>query len=492
MLNGSALVNMGNKVLIIEDAKSLSSAIQAELREKYEIQSDIAYDLKQAKQLLSKNPDQYFLATVDLQLPDSEQGAAVTLTNSFNLPSIIFTGQSDTRLKDEFIHDQLIDYVFKTASSGVHYVGWLIHRVLSNSQLKVLVVDDSPSARQVLCALLKNQGFQVIEAIDATTGMEQLAQSPDIIILDEYLPGRLGHDLCKDIRASDANPLVQIIGVSSKGDSDTASYFLKCGADDFIMRPFNSEEFTNRINHRADYIEQVRGYQRVNEEKNRILGMAAHDLRNPLNFIQHACKRIEKFTYDNEQIEPIINMLKRSTDGMQSLLEDLLDISAIEMGMLQLHRMTFNLSDYVKDRIDLFEEQAQNKNLSIQTNLPKTSMIEADPSRIGQVIDNLLSNAIKYSHENNVIKINIEKQSESVRISFIDAGDGVPEQEQKNLFKPFQSLSNQTTAGESSHGLGLAICLRIINAHLGVLAYEDAKNADGEVIGSHFYFELPK
>lgn len=478
---------MGNKVLIIEDAKSLSGAIQTELRVKYEIQSDIAHDLAEAEALLESQADQYFVATVDLQLPDSAQGAAVNLTNSYQLPSIIFTGQADSRLKEEFVHNQLIDYVFKTASTGVQYVGWLIHRVLSNGQLKVLVVDDSQSARQVLCAILRIQGFQVIKAIDADSCMKQLSHEPDLIILDEYLPGKLGHEVCKDIRASESNPLTQIIGVSSKGDDDTASFFLKCGANDFIMRPFNPEEFTHRINHRADYIEQVQGYQRVNEEKNRILGMAAHDLRNPLNFIQHACKRIEKFAPDNPKIEPIINMLQRSTDGMQSLLEDLLDISAIEMGMLQLHKMTFNLSDYVKDRIEIFEEDISNKNLTIITDIPDTTMIEADPSRIGQVIDNLLSNAIKYSHEKNDIKIQIKKQSNMIRVSFFDSGDGVPEKEQKNLFKPFQSLSNKTTAGESSHGLGLAICLRIINAHLGIINYED-----GEEKGSHFYFDLPK
>ena len=482
---------MGNKVLIIEDAKSLSGAIQAELRVKYEIQSDIAYDLAEAQALLDKQAEHYFLATVDLQLPGSEQGAAVKLTNSHNLPSIIFTGQSDTRLKSEFVHDQLIDYVFKTASSGVHYVGWLIHRVLSNNQLKVLVVDDSQSARKVICAILEVQGFQVIEAIDGESCMAQLKHEPDIIILDEYLPGRLGHDVCKDIRANNANPLIQIIGVSSKGDDDTASFFLKCGANDFIMRPFNPEEFTNRINHRADYIEQVQGYQRVNEEKNRILGMAAHDLRNPLNFIQHACKRIEKFAPEDPNIEPILNMLQRSTEGMQSLLEDLLDISAIEMGMLQLHKMTFNLSDYVQDRIEILKEEAENKQLTIITDIPATTMIEADPSRIGQVIDNLLSNAIKYSHENNDISIRIEKKSEMIRVSFIDSGDGVPAHEQKDLFKPFQSLSNKTTGGESSHGLGLAICLRIINAHLGNLKYEDVVS-NSKIIGSHFYFDLPK
>jgi two-component system sensor histidine kinase/response regulator len=478
---------IGNKVLIIEDAKSLSQAIQTQLRSQYEIQSDIAYNLAEAKHLLEVQGEQYFICTVDLQLPDCEPGDAVALTNSYNLPSIIFTGQTDTKFKDQFQHNFLVDYVFKTASTGVQYVGWLIHRVLVNSQLKVLVVDDSISARKTLCTILKTQGFNVLEAIDSTSCMEIMHQEPDIIILDEFLPSVLGHDLCKIIRAKYPDPLIQIIGVSSKGDKDTASIFLKCGANDFIMRPFNPEEFSNRINHRADYIEQVQGFQRANEEKNRILGMAAHDLRNPLNFIQHACKRIKKFTVNNTQVEPIIKMLQRSTDSMQLLLEDLLDISAIEMGMLQLHKVTYNLSDYVNDRVEMFTEQANKKSLKIICKMSETTMVEADPSRINQVLDNLISNAIKYSEENNEITIALIKNSDNIRFSITNIGPGIPQEEQKKLFKPFQYLSNKTTAGESSHGLGLSICLRIINGHDGSLHYEDSKPK-----GSHFYFDLPK
>jgi DNA-binding response OmpR family regulator len=258
---------MGNKVLIIEDAKSLSKAIQEELRQNYEIQSDIAETLADAKTLLSQNPDDYFIATVDLQLPDCQPGEAATLTNQHHLPTIIFTGQKQTNLREQFSSHNLVDYVFKSASSGVHYVGWLIHRVLMNRNLKVLVVDDSPSARATLVALLEMQGFQVEDADNGAGCLEKMENQPDLIVLDEYLPDCLGHELCRDIRNKDTNPLLQIIGVSSKWDKDTASIFLKCGGNDFIARPFNPEEFTNRINHRADYLDQVHAHRRASEEK---------------------------------------------------------------------------------------------------------------------------------------------------------------------------------------------------------------------------------
>ena len=480
-------VFMGNKVLIIEDARSLSSAIQEELRQKYEIQSDIAASLAEAKALLERQRDQYFVATVDLQLPDCERGQAAELTDHHSLPTIIFTGQNETNLRNQFSHLDLVDYVFKSASQGVHYVGWLIQRILLNRSLKVLVIEDSRSARAALIALLKTQGFQTLEAESGSVGLGLLNEHPDIIVLDEYLPDCQGHELCRDIRAREHNPLLQIIGVSSKGDKDTASIFLKCGGDDFIMRPFNAEEFTNRINHRADYVDQVKAHQKAAEEKNRFLGMAAHDLRNPVSFIQQACKRLERLDSENEQLTSIIDMLMKNSRNMQVLLDDLLDISAIEMGKLQLHKLPINLSDVVEERTHAFEEMATKKNISFDLQLPSSAMVEADPARISQVIDNLISNGIKYSPTPSVITISIEKLDKAMRFNIIDQGPGIAKEDQINLFKTFQRLGNQTTGGESSHGLGLAICLRIVNAHNGEIHYSDQENK-----GSHFYFDLPR
>jgi len=478
---------MGNKVLIIEDAKSLACAIQEELKQKYEIHSDIASSLAEAKELIASNQDEYFIATVDLQLPDCEPGAAAELTNQAHIPSVIFTGQNDIHLRDQYSGLELVDYVFKSASTGVHYVGWLINRVMVNQSLKVLVVDDSPSARLSLVGLLETQGFDVIDAADGTSGLELLSENPDIILLDEFLPDYRGHDLCREIRSKSQNPLLQIIGVSSKGDQDTASVFLKCGADEFIARPFNPEEFTNRVNHRADYLDQVKAHKRASEEKNRFLGMAAHDLRNPLSFIQQACKRLEKIEAGNEQVKTIVEMLMKNTQSMQVLLDDLLDISAIEMGRLQLHALPINLTDIAQERAMAFEDNAAKKNIQIKLETPTSTMVEADPSRITQVIDNLISNAIKYSPESSIITVSTEKLERVIRFNIIDQGPGVNQEDQEHLFKTFQRLGHETTGGESSHGLGLAICLRIVNAHNGTIRYQDA---DGG--GSHFYFDLPR
>lgn len=478
---------MRDKVLIIEDAMSLSGAIKQQLQDQYRIESDIAATIEQATQLLTDKGDEYFIATVDLQLPDCDTGAAITLVNQHNIPSIVFTGQYDVSLREKFSTHDLVDYVFKAGPSSIYYVCWLIRRILLNHHMTILVVDDSRSAMATISRLLANQGFKVLQAYTGEECMREMENKPDLIILDQFLPDATGHDLCRKIRNQYPDPTIQVIGVSSKGDKDTAAFFLKNGGNDFLIRPFNPEEFCNRINHRADYVDQIRELKYINEEKNNFLGMAAHDLRNPLSIIQQASKHLQRVDITDEKKKSLTEMIQKSANSMQQLLNDLLDISAIENSNLKMHKLTINLSEIVKERIEYFKPKAQVKNIEIEAMLPDSTMLELDPTRITQVIDNLISNAVKYSPELFQINISIEKHTDYVRVNVFDQGPGINEQDVPKLFKAFNRLGHHTTGGESSHGLGLSICLRIIQAHNGKIGYQD--NPDG---GSHFYFDLPK
>lgn len=477
----------GTKALVIEDALSLSSAIASELENRYDIACDIATNLEEAKTLLEQYSDEYFIASVDLQLPDCQTGEAVDLVNKFKVPAIIFTGQQDPSIRERFKTHDLVDYVFKTGAHSIHYICWLIQRVQLNSAITVLVVDDSQAVTVSLKKLLGNQGFKVISAEDAAHCRIAMKQEPDIVVLDQYLPDGLGHELCQEIRTKHDKPTLQIIGLTSKVDEDTAAFFLKNGADDFLASPFNPEEFTNRINHRASYIDQIRELNRVSEEKNHFLGMAAHDLRNPLGVIQQASKRLFDGGLSEDRLKSLKDMMQKSISSMQILLDDLLDISAMEKGELELRLFTLNLSELVKERLLFFEPIAQKKDIEIVSTLPDSIMIELDPTRITQVIDNLLSNAIKYSPNRTKVTVEAQKENAFIRVSVFDEGAGIKTKDIPQLFKAFKRLGHKTTGGETSHGLGLSICLKIIKAHKGKIAYKEASSK-----GSHFFFELPK
>lgn len=480
---------MADKVLIIEDSKAISDALQEQLFEQFAIESDVASTMALAQEFIEKHPDTYFIASVDLQLPDGENGAALDLVNRHDLPAIVYTGQEDPSIREGFNKHNFVDYVYKKSARSIYYISWLCHRVLLNTDLKVLVVDDSPSAQAALCALIANQGFQVLKAQSTQECLEVMEQTPniDIIILDQFLPDGLGHEICSELRSQKYDPLMQIMGVSSKGGKDDAAYFLKSGGDDFLLRPFNPEEFIHRLNYRADYIEQIRELKHVNQEKNKFWSMATHDLRNPLSVIFQATKRLRTKELSSEKISSMLDLIFKSSEGLQHLLDDLLNISAIESGQLSLKQITFNLNDLANERLELLTIKAQEKNITLENTSTGSAMVEADPMRISQVIDNFLSNAIKYSPLDSHIKVNIEKSENCVRFSVIDEGPGVKNDDVKNLFKAFHRLGHRTTGGESSHGIGLSICKRIMDAHKGKTGY--LKNSS---IGSEFYFELPK
>lgn len=228
---------------------------------------------------------------------------------------------------------------------------------------------------------------------------------------------------------------------------------------------------------------------RLNEIKNHFLGMAAHDLRNPLgniyNFADLLESKSENFT---EKQLRFIQHIKAQSLYMANLVNDLLDFSAIETGKIYLNLQPANLNDLINKTLELSNSLAGKKNIQIDFS-PSTSPIELtiDTDKIEQVINNLLTNAIKYSHPDTQIKIQIKDSDEAITIHVTDQGLGIDEDEVSVLFKPFQRTSNQATSGERSTGLGLFICKRIIEAHQGKIHVKSQKG-----MGSEFYFSLPK
>lgn len=203
---------------------------------------------------------------MDLHLPDAEMGAAFELTNQFKIPAIVFTGRLNAELRKRFTSDYLADFVFKSGEHDFKYVCWQVNRLYQNRKLRVLIIEDSISARLTLKALISHQGFQVLEVEDGKTAMTQMESDPDIVIVDLFLPDILGYELCREIHKQFKSDIRQIIGVSSKSDENSSVLLLKNGCHDFIPRPFNFEEFIYRLNQRAEHIDNTKELHRLNQE----------------------------------------------------------------------------------------------------------------------------------------------------------------------------------------------------------------------------------
>ncbi len=228
---------------------------------------------------------------------------------------------------------------------------------------------------------------------------------------------------------------------------------------------------------------------KLNELKNQFLGIAAHDLRNPIGIIMgYSNFLLEELEVElNTDQVKMLKTIRETSEFMLHLLEGLLDISAIESGKLRLDCQKTDLLSLVRKNVSLNSVIAGKKNIHVQVqsfeNIPE---IMADPSKIEQVMNNLLSNAIKYSMPLTTVKVTLFLTGDHITVSVADQGQGIPANEIENLFKPFQKISTKSTAGEKSTGLGLSIVRNIILGHKGKIWVESKV---GE--GSTFYFSLP-
>ena len=239
-------------------------------------------------------------------------------------------------------------------------------------------------------------------------------------------------------------------------------------------------------------VEKGRLYQELvelNSLKNRFLGMAAHDLRNPLTTIRGFLSLFVNGYLghlDEEQTEAVQRM-DRSCETMLALINELLDVNTIEAGQLELHLEPVALDLYMRDAIRNNHLQSANKNIALKLDVtPGLPEVSLDVKRINQVLNNLISNAIKYSNPNTQITIGATSKGEDIELWVVDQGQGIPEAELPKIFQEFGKTSVRPTAGESSTGLGLAIVKRMVEMHGGHVAVESTYGT-----GSRFSFTLP-
>lgn len=227
----------------------------------------------------------------------------------------------------------------------------------------------------------------------------------------------------------------------------------------------------------------------LNDLKNKFLGMASHDLRNPLASIRGFSKYLlEKGKQVKQETrDEFLTTIKNVSGNMLELISNLLDISVIESGQLKLKPEMFSMQKLVEEKIHLQQILADKKNISLHTEFEEVADFSFDANRMGQVVDNLLSNAVKYSPLGKDIYVKLSCEADKVKLSVRDQGPGISDEERDKLFQHFQKLSARPTGGESSSGLGLAIAQRIVEEHGGSIG---VKSEPGQ--GASFYFELPR
>jgi signal transduction histidine kinase len=224
------------------------------------------------------------------------------------------------------------------------------------------------------------------------------------------------------------------------------------------------------LNQRQKEIEhQNRELAKLNKEKDDFLGMAAHDLRNPLSGIRSAVELIKMEEDPTPQIlREYTELIQISTDRMLDLLNDLLDIQSLKSGRKDIPAEPVNVQNALSLSLANFNQSAEAKNIRLETVFKQSDVqVMGSANGLVRVFDNLISNAIKFSPRESTVTIRIKKVDKDIRIEVKDTGPGISADEQEKLFSRFARLSNVPTGNETSTGLGLYIVKKIVSSMNG-------------------------
>ena len=248
------------KILVVEQSKFFLSVIRKGIEGRLHVDVVCARNYVEAESIVVQYAGTIELALVDINLPDSPEGAIVDLMAQHSLPTIVFTGWFSDDMRNTVLSKNVIDYVLKDNPSSLDYVVELVQRILSNNSRKVLVVDDSRTARMHITRLLQQHRFSVREAENGLEALDMFQMEPDItlVVTDHNMPEMDGFQLTKRLRAAYPKDELAIIGMSASGEKELTARFMKNGANDFINKPFIVEEFFCRVYQNLSFIDHVK------------------------------------------------------------------------------------------------------------------------------------------------------------------------------------------------------------------------------------------
>lgn len=337
---------------------------------------------------------------------------------------------------------------------------------------KILVVDDQSLNRRILQQILQSAGFTVIEADSGEAALARYGESPpDLVLLDVMMPVLSGFDTCRELKRRYGAACAPIIFVTAKTEAADVLEGLDAGVD-YLPKPVRAKEALARIRVHVQNRLLMEELTRANAAKNKFLGMAAHDLRSPLATIRGLTEFLQEGAVGpmtTDQLDLVATMHTAAV-GMIDLVNELLDVATIEAGELKLHRAWHQIGEPISQSIAQMKLDAAKKQTRIIYDTScKVPALMVDANKLRQVVDNLLSNAIKFSPPGSTIRVGLFLAPALGQGGFCvqDMGPGIADADRDKLFKDFSRLSAQPTAGEKSTGLGLAICLKIVQALQG-------------------------
>jgi two-component system sensor histidine kinase/response regulator len=342
------------------------------------------------------------------------------------------------------------------------------------SKPKILIIDDEEVVLDSCSMILEGGNYLVKTAQDGNSGLKLVNElEPDLVYIDLKMPGIPGTEVLEKI--TETNPTIVSIVITGYATVTSAVEAMKKGAYDFLPKPFTPDEFrliTKRGLERRRLILEAISLRKEKEMlRENFAAIVSHELKSPLGAIQQnlfalSAELAEKLSEsENAKFE----RMKIRIDELIKLINSWLRVYSVDISKIRENFSEISVLELITNAIEDIQPQAIRKNIQLITKVDENlNLIEADKTSFVEALVNIIGNAIKYSFPDSQVSINASEKNGDIEIDISDTGVGIPEEELPNVLSDFYRGSNGT-GDESSHGIGLTISRKIIEAHNGTV-----------------------
>jgi len=356
---------------------------------------------------------------------------------------------------------------------------------------RILNVDDNDGARYAKSRVLKHAGFDVIEAANGEDALRLAAGVlPNLILLDVKLPDINGFEVCRRLKGDPTTQAILILQTSASflGIPDKIKA-LDGGADNYLFEPIEPEELIANVRALLRLGKVERELRDVDRRKDEFLATLAHELRNPLAPIRNALELMRLLDpVVPEKQEKARQIIQRHTDHLVRLVDDLLDISRISQGKINLVNERVALKNFIGNACELSAPIVKSRNHIFTLDIPEEPIwIDGDSVRLTQIVANLLHNAAKFTPVGGAISPTAYQLESNLVICVSDNGIGISEDSLGGIFELFAQVGHAQDRVQDGLGIGLSLVKNLVKMHRG----EVCVSSEGLGKGCVFKVQLP-